>query len=339
MTSRLMFVGPSVCDIVAILPRLSEPSDIVFLDKGITISIGGHPINIAVDLVKLGYDPRRIFVVTAIGNDFCGVFIEKNLTDYGLQPMFYKLRDRGSTKNLILVFEGEDRRFHLDIGSSPYLPLDYVVKTMETVEPGLLHISPGILGEVDSNMTMILRRAQERGAITFVDVGASRPLGKNDWDFLVNALEYTDIFHCNSYEIKKIFGVDNIVEGIRKIVDKGVKIVTVTDGDKGAYVAKDGFILYQKSFKVKAVDPTGAGDAFQAGLIYSLATELGHMDRDALENIDINTLSRAVLYAQATGAVCVTQPGATTAVSKENVEKLLSEQSSEVLSSTTYIVA
>jgi len=334
----LLLVGVSVCDIVTIVPRISNPGDIVYLDKGISISLGGHPCNIAIDLAKLGYNPRNIFVVSAIGDDFCGNFIEKQLSEYNIQLMLYRVEDVGSNKNLILVVEGEDRRFHVEVGASSRLPLAHVIKALNEVKPKLLHIAPGVLGEIDENLGHILRIAQSMDTITFVDVGAAKPFGKKGWDFLTEALEYTDIFHCNVYELRKLFNLDNVIEGIKKILEKGVKIVLVTDGDKGAYVAKKNTVIHQQTFKVNAVDPTGAGDAFQAGFIYSISTLIrDKLSKETLEELDLETLAKLLLYAQAVGALCVTKPGTTTAISKNGVNDLLINQGEKILKNSIYI--
>lgn len=336
MSPKMMLVGTSVCDIVLITPRLSEPGDVIYLDRGITISVGGHPCNIGIDLVKLGYNPRSIFVVSAIGNDYCGTFIEKTLSGYDIQTRFFKLRDLGSTKNVIVVIDGEDRRFHVDVGASYHLPLDHVLSEFNEIKPNIVYIAPGLLGEVDENLDYILENAHKHNVITFVDVGAAKPFNKNDWSFLVKALEHVDIFHCNTYELKKILGEADVVKGAKRFLGEGVKLMLITDGDKGAYIAKDNYLIHQKAFNIEVVDPTGAGDAFQAGFIYRLTTIFGeNLSRKSLDTMDLEMLSDLLLYAQAVGAICVTKPGTTTAISRENVEKLLSEQKDYVLRSTT----
>ena len=53
----------------------------------------------------------------------------------------------------------------------------------------------------------------------------------------------------------------------------GVKIVAVKLGSKGCYVTDGQEHLSVEPFKVKAVDTTGAGDAFNAGFLYGLIHE------------------------------------------------------------------
>jgi len=58
---NILLVGTAVCDfIVTSIDRLAEPSSIAYLSNDVAISIGGHPCNIAIDLVKLGRDSKYI---------------------------------------------------------------------------------------------------------------------------------------------------------------------------------------------------------------------------------------------------------------------------------------
>ncbi|MEM4682907.1 MAG: carbohydrate kinase family protein [Ignisphaera sp.] len=335
---KLMFVGASVCDIILVTPYLSKPGDIVYLDKGVTISLGGHPCNISIDLVKLGYKPSDIYVVSAIGEDFCGKFIEENLTSFSLNLKLFKISRIGSNKNVILVIDGEDRRFHAEVGASMYLPLEDVINYVVEVKPRLLHITPGLLGDVDTHLSTVLSIAKDIGAVTFIDIGVAKPYGREDWGFLLESLRYVDILHCSRYELKNVFGTEDIYTDIRDIIERGVKMVIVTDGEKGAYIAKDGYVLYQKAFTVNAVDPTGAGDAFQAGFLYKLIELVGDkLDIEYINSMGYDELVEILAYAQAVGAVCVTKLGTTTAISRESVKKLLNEQKELVIKTTIRI--
>ena len=80
----------------------------------------------------------------------------------------------------------------------------------------------------------------------------------------------------------------------------GIKNVVIKLGSKGCYFknASDAFALPPMS--IKAVDATGAGDNFVAGLTCELLR--GAAPKDAL------------LFAKACGAICTTAVGASTAL-------------------------
>jgi len=86
------------------------------------------------------------------------------------------------------------------------------------------------------------------------------------------------------------------------------------------------------AFRVEAVDPTGAGDAFCAGFIQALL-EAG-LSGGGIADAPLDSLRGVLLVGGAAGAACVTAPGATTAVTKSVVEGLIRRQGGEVLSGT-----
>jgi sugar/nucleoside kinase (ribokinase family) len=81
-------------------------------------------------------------------------------------------------------------------------------------------------------------------------------------------------------------------------------------------------------FEVDSVDPTGAGDAFCAGVIDSL---LDHPDLlNDIQGLSVEDAKTLLLRGSAAGAVCVTFTGATTAVTREKVDYMMREQGDRV---------
>jgi len=78
------------------------------------------------------------------------------------------------------------------------------------------------------------------------------------------------------------------------------------------------------------VDPTGAGDAFCAGIMFKLAREpfrsiLGR--KNQLSNLALNHWKEILTYASACGAACCTALGTTTAVKPPIIHEMMREQS------------
>ena len=57
---------------------------------------------------------------------------------------------------------------------------------------------------------------------------------------------------------------------LRTVQGWGPGMVVITCGEKGAYVIDNGQVYFEKVKKVKAVDTTGAGDAFGASFVAGL---------------------------------------------------------------------
>ena len=74
----------------------------------------------------------------------------------------------------------------------------------------------------------------------------------------------------NALELEQLTGEPDYRKGADFMLEMGVKIVAVKLGSKGCYVTDGNEQLTVDAFPVKAVDTTGAGDAFNAGFLYGL---------------------------------------------------------------------
>ncbi|RLE98152.1 MAG: hypothetical protein DRJ63_08130 [Thermoprotei archaeon] len=322
----LLSCGFLVADIVvADLNKIAEPGELVFAPKGITISVGGHPANLAIDLVKLGIPGEKIGVAGAVGNDIFGEFIERTLASYGLRLFIQKV-DRSTNKNVILVVKGEDRRFHVELGASRVFSPSIVLKLINETKPRVFYLASGILDLIDKKIEEIFKKAKERKALTFADI--VKPYGK-DWSYIVPAMKYIDVFHCNESELKELTRAESLREAVNRVFDYGVKLLFITMGEKGALGATRHMNILQKAFKVDTVDPTGAGDAFCAGIIYKLLEY--SVAGEKVDEINLNQLKQILLYAQAVGASACTAPGTTAGVTREKVEELIKTQGENIL--------
>jgi ribokinase len=74
----------------------------------------------------------------------------------------------------------------------------------------------------------------------------------------------------NALELELLTGETEIPKGAAQLIEMGVQIVAVKLGEKGCYVTNGQEKKTIQPYKVKAVDTTGAGDAFNAGFLYGL---------------------------------------------------------------------
>ena len=94
------------------------------------------------------------------------------------------------------------------------------------------------------------------------------------------------------------------------LLDKGVKTVIITLGEKGFLLADKAGKEMIASYKVKAVDSTAAGDAFTGALAFGLASG--------------KSIKEAAIYANAVAAISVTRLGAQPSMpTKEEVDAFI----------------
>ncbi|KDP37795.1 hypothetical protein JCGZ_06697 [Jatropha curcas] len=92
-------------------------------------------------------------------------------------------------------------------------------------------------------------------------------------------------------------------EVVLQLWHEGLKLLVVTDGEKGCRYFTKSCKGKLGGFSVKTVDTTGAGDAFVGSFLCSVAK-----DTSIFENEE--KLKAALTFANACGAICTTQKGA-----------------------------
>ena len=213
------------------LPAIANPGQLLYVPRGIHMSVGGHPANVSINLINLKFPHNEVSLSAAIGDDLAGDFIARIFEKYGVKTHFQKIDNLGTTKDVILIVKGEDRRYHVEAGASMHLNHRLVMKTLQSECPLVFYVGgAGMLGDFDEALKKTLKYAKKMGCVTFVDVVTPY---KKKWDFLIPAFENVDLFHCNVEELKSITGRSNIREGTEILLSKGVKMAFVTMGEKG----------------------------------------------------------------------------------------------------------
>ena len=332
--SVVLVSGIAVVDMIGSgLARVARPGELAFCS--IRTSLGGHACNISVDLVRLGFPKTRLRVVFPAGRDLFGDFLVRGLRQQGLrvEPVFTEKAP--TSLDLILVAQGEDRRYHADPGANIEMSAAPVLALLEIHRPLIYYAGGvGLLGRLDSGLAEVLRRAKKLGALTFVDVVS--PYRKT-WAFLRKALPWTDFFHCNADEAASLVGETEPAKAADMIRRLGAKDVFLTLGNRGAVAAVTGGTIRVPSFSVRVKDPTGAGDAFSAGIILKTHRAIARGVRP--EDFSLDDGLEILLYASACGAVCTTGIGTTTAVSAEKVRTLVGRQGQALARAAAFVPA
>jgi len=327
--------GIHVADIFAAdLPRISEPGELTFARKGIYMHVGGHSANVSINLRKIGLLQGEVSSVGAIGEDLFGDFIESTLMKNGVLAHLQRVPEIGTSKDLILVVTGEDRRYHVDLGANLSLDPDSISAVLIEERPVILYIGgTGMLGTCDKKLADILRASKAHNCLNFVDPVA--PYSGN-WDPLIRACKWIDVFHCNNVEASSMTGYEDLEKAADALIKRGIGLVIISVGEHGLIAKSNRVTLRMPAMTVPIVDPSGAGDAFCSGVIFGLVKKT-RWPPGQVADASSQLLRSVLLEGTATGAACVTAVGTTTAVSRENVDRLLKEQGSQVLKSTKVI--
>jgi len=333
---EVLTCGFVVADLIlADLPMIPDPGHIIYTEKGIRLRTGGHPTNIAIDLMQMGLKKGKIGITGKIGDDIFGDFIENYLVSKGVVTFLERSHTSETSKAVVQVVFGQDRRVIVEPGANMELSFEFVKLNILKNKPSIFYNAGGIMGEYDFKTWEIFKTSRKAGSINVFDFIA--PYGK-DWSYVIKALTYSDIVHCNDIELKLMTGKDDIQGGALRMAELGAKLVIISLGDKGlyAYFKKDQMWIRQDAFKVNVIDPTGAGDALVAGTMFKLLQQ-GIRKGKGVDDLDVDSVIKVLQYGQASGAACTTEIGTTPGVTKKNIDKIIKEQGTEILNSTKIV--
>jgi sugar/nucleoside kinase (ribokinase family) len=129
------------------------------------------------------------------------------------------------------------------------------------------------------NAARILSFAREHGVVTSADILAPGDQAAMILDWIAPAFEHLDYLLPNDEQVLGLTGADDLAEGCRALLERGVGCVAATRGPDGAVVVTADGVEEVPAFEIEVVDTTGCGDSFSAGFLRGLS--LGHDHREA----------------------------------------------------------
>ncbi|WP_440857297.1 carbohydrate kinase family protein [Staphylococcus shinii] len=267
---RLLAIGEALIDFIPSTTD-SKLKDVEMFSR----QVGGAPCNVACTATKLGGNAEMI---TQLGQDAFGDLIVETLDNLGVGTQYLKRTNEANTALAFvsLTKEGErDFSFYRKPSADMLYSID-AVSAIDVNENDVLHFCSVDL--VESPMKYAHKKLIEKvthvgGTIVF-DPNVRLPLWKNEADCKSAVHEFIPLAHIvkiSDEELEFVTGITDENQAIQWLFQGNVDAVIYTKGADGATVYfKDGNEISQQGFKVKAIDTTGAGDAFIGALISKL---------------------------------------------------------------------
>lgn len=270
---------------------------------------GGAPANVMAAMAKLG--ARTAFVGKA-GNDMHGKFLKETLDNCGIDSTGFTLSDDYFTTLAFVDVKDDGERefsFARNHGADKMLeeediPLDLIRSS------GILHVGSVSLTDEPARSTTLfaVKSAKEAGCIISYDPNYRATLWKEEETAkaqMRRMLRYADLVKISEEETALMTGASDYRRAAKKLLQHGAKIAVVTLGKIGAYVQTQDGGRIVKGFRNKAVDATGAGDAFWGGFLYQFS-RCGK----APEAVTISEAEKFADFGNAVASVCVESHGA-----------------------------
>jgi adenosine kinase len=237
-----------------ILPEKLHTISLSFLVDNMTRQRGGISPNIAYTLALLGEKPE---ILATVGQDF--EEYRTWLESKGVNTANIKVIPEKFTASFFETTDVENNQIASFYTGAMADAGQVSIKCLKPGEADYVVISPNDPGAMDQ----YVRECVEMGIPYLYD--PSQQVARNDHAELRRGVENAHALFCNDYEyelLQKHTGLSSAD------IEKTVKLLVVTLGEKGAVVKSEG-----KAYEIpivpadKIVDPTGVGDAFRGGFL------------------------------------------------------------------------
>lgn len=257
--------GSFVVDLMARSPHLPVPGETV---KGSMFKMGpgGKGFNQCVAAHKAG---AEVIMITKLGRDSFADTALHTMEELGMNRdhLFFS-EDSETGIALILVDENTSQNEIIIVPGACNTITEEEVRAIEDVISESEYVLLQLEVNQDAN-EMIAKMAKRHGCKVIVNTAPYSPVTDR---FLSGVYMVTP----NEVEAGEITGVPvSDLESAKKAAayfyERGVQKVLITLGSKGVFVSSEGREEIVPAFKVDAADTTGAGDAFNGGLLAALA--------------------------------------------------------------------
>lgn len=307
---KIVVLGTAVLDIYASpIEQKCFEGETTVIDK-IGITPGGDAMNQAITLAKFNAD---VALIARLGKDDMGDIVMSKLAASGVDVSSVVMSPSSVTTTAIALIRKNGQRNIVNIKGNNYDFCAEDVDLEKIKNAGILSIG-SIYGlpklEKDGGLMAALKTAKEAGTITLADMGSDK--FNQGIAGVKEFLPYIDYFAPSIAEAKFLTNEDSIEKMAASLEKAGAKTIIIKNGEKGVYYYKNGRGEHISSYKVNAVDTTGAGDTFCASFLF--AKSKGKEDKEAIK------------FACASAAISTQYFGATGApLNEETVLKFMEE--------------
>ena len=261
---------------------------------------GGAPGNVAVGMALLGH---KSLMISRVGDDAFGMLLLETLTDFGVDTVGVVLSSVEKTGlSVVTLNEAGDRSFMFYHDQPADLNINQDDITTEMLAGArILHV--GVLPLSAPTSAAAQRKALDladaQSALISCDVNF-RPNLWNDLKMMAAAgremISRAAIVKVSEAELQLLSGASDIEDAVHVLWHDKLILFSVTRGANGATLySRDGKHVCA-GFSVRAVDTTGAGDAYTASILSGI---LSGVEPERLVNL-----------ACAAGALAATRKGA-----------------------------
>lgn len=273
-------------------------------------AVGGSCLNVAIGMARLGAPTG---FVGGISTDMFGCMIADHAMASNVELAVATRSDHQTTLAFVRIVAGESHYAFYDAETATRnwtyrrgtIPFD----TVEAVHVGSTTlVNDRGAGEARA----LIADARAFSTISF-DPNCRPNLVKDKPAYLARMAEFADhadLIKMSDVDFAYLFGDEPYEQRANALLGQGASLVVITRGNNGAVAWHAGAGRIEVTApKVEVADTIGAGDSFQAALLFALHRQ-GRLARSQLEAISTDELRRALSFAANCAGLTCTRPGA-----------------------------
>lgn len=275
---------------------------------------GGAPANVAVAVARLG---GHAAFVGMFGSDMFGDLLLRELAAAVVDVTYTRRTDAANTA---LAFVSHSANGERDFSFYRPPSADLLFRNSDFdaalfAADSIFHAGSCSMTEPDSAATTLqgMTRARDAGALVSYDMNLRPPLwprGEDPAPTIWRALLLADFIKLSAEELAFLAASCGGEDAVfARLWNAHAKLVVITDGERTVRWCAPHAAGERSTFPAKAIDTTGAGDAFVGGCLYQFAKS--GVDAAALSAFaaDPTRLDSTLRFASACGALAVTRAG------------------------------
>jgi ribokinase len=275
---RIAVVGSANIDLTTFTAEFPKPGETIFGQK-FDLGFGGKGANQAVAARLCG---AEVFMIARVGSDLFGPATIENFKKLGIDASQVK-QVEGLSSGVAPIFvdpHGQNRILVVKGANDALKPadVDAAADVLKSVDCIVLQFEIPI-----ETVYYTVAFAHKHGVRCIVNPAPAQPID-------IYALTGLDYFVPNESEAEAISGtpvrnLDDAKKCAEKFLAGGIQRAIITLGANGSLLASRDGMHHVAPFPVKAIDSTGAGDAFIGSFAVFLAE--GLPERDAVQRANL----------------------------------------------------
>jgi fructokinase len=271
---------------------------------------GGSCLNIAVGMARLGAPAG---FVGGISTDLFGRMIADHALASQVELRYATRSEHQTTLAFVRTVGGEPQYAFYDEATASRNWI-YRCGSVPFDEIEAVHVGSTTLADQQGAAQALALVEDARGSVTISFDPNCRPkLVKHKARYVEQMDAFAaaaDIVRMSDVDFEFLYGGSDHTERAKSLIKAGASLIVVTRGIKGAQAwHKEAGTVEVQAPTVDVVDTIGAGDSFQAALLFALRA-IGRIGRQALARTNSDELGRVLSFAASCAAFTCGRAGA-----------------------------